>query len=108
MDGAPVADCSPWCTHVKGLACSMRVSEVSHRNTTMRQLARWPATASCKVKGSTIYTVNSACEPLQVLNISSDVHIFFTLSMWDVVNTSREAHTGASGAKAPKIRNYNI
>jgi hypothetical protein len=45
----------------------------------MPQLGQWPATASCKVKGSTIYTVNSSCEPSQVLNVSSDVHIFLTL-----------------------------
>jgi hypothetical protein len=63
----------------------------------MRQLGRWPATVSCKVKGPTIYTINSACEPLQVLNVLSDVHNFFY--MWDVVNTSREAHTGALGTK---------
>jgi hypothetical protein len=81
MDVAPVADCSPWCTHVKDLACSMWVSEVSHRSASMRQLGRWPATVSCKVKGPTIYTINSACEPLQVLNVLSDVHNFFTCGM---------------------------
>lgn len=79
MDHAPLARCSPWCTHVKDLACSMRVSEVSHRSASMPQLGGWPATASCKVKGSTIYTIKSACEPSQVLNVSSDVHIFLTL-----------------------------